>query len=93
MSPASPIFERVSRTGTATGRRCIPMRVPPMSIPRAPWMDSTTTGSGSRFQAVAAKLPPALGWGITQATGAPAGRAALGTTMARFRCSQHWAAR
>ena len=30
---ASPIRFRLSRTGTATRRRCIPIRVPPMSIP------------------------------------------------------------
>ncbi len=84
---------RLSRTGTATSRRCIPMRVPPMSSP--PWARtrSTTTGAWNACQAVAAKLPPALGLGTTQTGSYPYCRAqSRSTTSARLRCSQHWAA-
>ncbi len=60
---ASPIFERLSRTGTATRRRCIPMRVPPMSIPAWARISSTAMGSRNCFQQVVAQLPPAWGGG------------------------------
>ena len=40
----------------------------------------------------AAKEPPALGWGTTLQMEAK-GTASASTIMARFRCSQHWAAR
>ena len=41
--------------------RCIPMRVPPMSIPALARICSTATGWANRSQAVVAKEPPALG--------------------------------
>ena len=62
---ACPICFSLVRTGTATRRRCMPMRVPPMSIPASAAICSTATGSEKAFQAVTAKEPPALGWGMT----------------------------
>ena len=61
---ACPICLTLVRTGTATGFRCIPIRVPPMSIPASARMTSTATGSEKAFQAVTATQPPALGWGF-----------------------------
>ena len=65
---ASPILLTLVRTGTATAFRCIPIRVPPMSMPASARMVSTATGSEKAFQAVTANQPPALGWGFTLTT-------------------------
>ena len=62
---ALPICFTSVRTGTATRRRCMPIKVPPMSIPASAAISSTATGSEKAFQAVTAKEPPAFGWGIT----------------------------
>ena len=59
--PASPMRARLSRTGTATGRRCMPMSVPPMSMPAPARMFSTSTGSAMCAYAAVAKEPPAWG--------------------------------
>lgn len=60
---AWPMWSKLSRTGTATSRRCIPMRVPPMSSPAWARMCSTATGAAKLRQAVVAKDPPRLGLG------------------------------
>ena len=60
-----------SRTGTATRRRCIPIRVPPMSSPAWARISSTATGSANCFQQVVAQLPPAWGRGTTQTSSQP----------------------
>lgn len=82
------------RTGTATGRRCMPMRVSPMSMPAWAWIRSTAQGEANPFQAAVEKEPPAFSWGFTLTISRPYFSAASSSMiMARFKCSQHWAAR
>ena len=72
----------------------MPMKVPPMSMPAWARMCSTAAGRSKRSQAVVAKEPPALGWGTTHTGSQPYFSAQADSTIsARFRCSQHWAAR
>ena len=55
---ACPMWSIDKRTGTATRRRCIPISVPPMSMPAAALTSSTRTGSLKRCQQFVAQLPP-----------------------------------
>ena len=64
-----------------------------MSMPASARTSSTSTGSVKACQQQVAQLPPAWGWGTAATISYPRSRAtARSTTMARFRCSQHWAA-
>ena len=85
---ASPILLFSSLTGTATFLMCIPIRVPPMSIPPSALISSTATGSLNVLYAVVPNEPPALGCGTTL-TISENGTAARSTIIALLRCSQH----
>ena len=63
---ACPMWSIDKRTGTATRRRCIPISVPPMSMPAAALTSSTRTGSLKRCQQFVAQLPPAWGCGMAE---------------------------
>ena len=58
---ASPILFTESLTGTATRRKCIPISVPPISIPAFALMYSTATGSEKLSKVTVANEPPAFG--------------------------------
>ena len=58
---ASPILLCSNLTGTATFLMCMPISVPPMSIPASALISSTATGFANVLYAVVQKEPPAFG--------------------------------
>ena len=58
---ACPIFLTDVRTGTATAFKCIPISVPPISIPAPAFTVSIATGSSKLSYATLANEPPAFG--------------------------------
>ena len=62
-----------------------------MSSPASALISSTATGWAQASYTAVAKELPALGWGTTFTMSSP-GTASCSVMMARFRCSQHWAA-
>ena len=63
MMGAAPICLMVRRTGTATRFKCMPISVPPISIPAAARTSSTRAGCSNACQQLVAQLPPAWGCG------------------------------
>ena len=93
ITAACPILSTDIRTGTATAFRCIPIRVPPISIPASAFIYSTATGLSNALYAAVENAPPAQGWGTTFTCSKRQLPAAFSSIIrARLRCSQHWAA-